>query len=252
MTDDDTAPRKLDLSTTQVMASALAAVSAAFFASWAGTAGTLIGAAVGSVIATVGAATYSYSLKRSAEAVRRRAAQVREASLLAAALPRTGVSRTQAMAAVEQDVEQATAEAEAEQGGLLARLDPRRVALPWGKVALASAAVMLIALVAITSLEGVTGRSLASLAGDDDAGRTTVTSVVDRGSGDAPTQEPTPTEQPTPTQEPTEEPSGPATEAPSIDPTPTTEPAPTTDPSPTADPTPSPGTSPSAEPSTAP
>ena len=54
-------------------------MSGAFFVSWAGTAGTLIGAAVGSVIATVGAATYTWSLRRTSEAARRTAALVKRA-----------------------------------------------------------------------------------------------------------------------------------------------------------------------------
>ena len=48
--DNDQKPaRTLGLSPAQIAGSALSAVSAAFVASWAGTTGTLIGAAVGSV-----------------------------------------------------------------------------------------------------------------------------------------------------------------------------------------------------------
>ena len=79
--------RKLDLTPTQVTGSALAAMSGAFFASWAGTAGTIIGAALGSVIVTVGAATYTWSLQRTRDAVRRTAAQVRQQALTANAQP---------------------------------------------------------------------------------------------------------------------------------------------------------------------
>lgn len=253
MTDDDTA-RKLDLSPIQVMASALAAVSAAFFASWLGTAGTLIGAGVGSIVATVGAATYSYSLKRSAEAVRRRAAAVREASLLNAGLPRPGRSTatpTEQLEAIEEDEAR-------QQPGFWQRLDPRRVSLPWGKVALASAAVMLVALVAITSFEGLTGRSLASILGDDDSGRTTVGNVVN-GGGSTGTEDETPSDQPTQdeTQDDTSTDEDDGSEpdvdpSPTVDPTPSSEPEPSTDPSPTVDPTPSSGTTPTAEPTTAP
>ncbi len=247
MTDDDT-PRKLDLSPIQVMASALAAVSAAFFASWLGTAGTLIGAAVGSVVATVGAATYTYSLNRSAEAVRRRATAVREAAVLGATRPgRSTATPTEQLEAIEEDEAR-------DQPGFWQRLDPRQVSLPWGKVALASAAVMLVALLAITSFEGVTGRSLASLLGNDDSGRTTVGNVVD-GGGSTDTEEETPSDEPTQDDTSTDEDDGSDPEVdptPTADPTPSTDPAPTTEPSPTADPTPSSGTSPTADPTTAP
>ena len=81
--------RKLELSTTQITGSALAAMSGAFFASWAGTTGTIVGAALGSVIVTVGAATYTWSLQRTRDAVKRTAAQVRQSALASNALPRT-------------------------------------------------------------------------------------------------------------------------------------------------------------------
>ncbi len=71
-------PRRLELSPAQIAGSALAAMSGAFFASWAGTTGTLVGAALGSMIATVGAATYTWSLRRTSDAVRRTAGQVRQ------------------------------------------------------------------------------------------------------------------------------------------------------------------------------
>jgi hypothetical protein len=58
------------LSLTQVSGGALAAVTAAVAASFLGVGGTLIGAAVGSVISTVAAALYSNSLSRAARASR--------------------------------------------------------------------------------------------------------------------------------------------------------------------------------------
>src|SRR3954447_15666809 len=58
------------LSVTQVSGGALAAVTAAVGASYLGVAGTLIGAAVGSVISTVAAALYSNSLSRAARVSR--------------------------------------------------------------------------------------------------------------------------------------------------------------------------------------
>lgn len=266
--EDDSTPRKLELSPVQVAASALAATSAAFFASWAGTAGTLIGAALGSVIATVGAATYTYSLKRTSELAKRTAAQVREGALLPNGLPRARASRVDETA-VMPPVDDADVAAEAgEDVAWWRRFDPRGKQLPWGRVALASAAVMLVTLAVLTSFEGVTGRSVSDTVTGDDSSRTTVGNVF-RGGGDTRDEEPAPQEDeqqqpddgatptptddatPTPTPEPTEDP----TEEPSVEPAPTVEPT-TPAPTPTApapdaaEPTEAPDASPSATPST--
>ncbi len=264
--EDDSTPRKLELSPVQVAASALAATSAAFVASWAGTAGTLIGAALGSVIATVGAATYTYSLTRTSEIAKRTAAQVREGALLPNGLPRPRASRVDETA-VMPPVEDA--DDRPQEGADVAwwrRFDPRGKQLPWGRVALASAAVMLVTLAVLTSFEGVTGRSVSDTVTGDDSSRTTVGNVF-RGGGDTRDEEPapqedeqqpddgaTPTEESTPTEEPTPTPTTEPTEEPSVEPTPTVEPT-TPAPTPTApapdaaEPTEAPGASPSVSPS---
>src|SRR3712207_4577894 len=59
------------LSALQVAAGALAAVSAAVIASFFGVAGTVIGAAVASVVSTVGAAVYTESMRRAHAGLRR-------------------------------------------------------------------------------------------------------------------------------------------------------------------------------------
>jgi hypothetical protein len=64
------------LSPVQVLAGALAAVSAAVIASLFGVAGTVIGAAVASVVSTVGAAVYSSSLRRAHRRLIRRGGPV--------------------------------------------------------------------------------------------------------------------------------------------------------------------------------
>src|ERR687890_73777 len=68
-TDKDQA-KGLQLSATQVAAGALASVSSAVVASFFGLAGTLIGAALASVISTVSAALYSSSLHKTNEKLR--------------------------------------------------------------------------------------------------------------------------------------------------------------------------------------
>ena len=220
--------RRLELSPAQVAGSALAAMSGAVFISWAGTAGTLIGAAAGSVIATVGSATYTWSLRRSRDAARRTAERMRQTALVANGRPRS--------------VAETTTTVEEPPG--------RRWDLPWGKVALASLAVMVAAMAGITAVEAVTGRSVSSYTGGGDSSSTTLGSVV--GSGQQPTKDharkptkATPTETSTPTTDtgteaaPTPAPAVPAPSTPAT-------PAPTTDPTPTPtvppDVTPNPGT----------
>jgi hypothetical protein len=56
-------------------------MTGAFLASYLGTAGTVIGAAVGSLIATVGTTAYTWWLRRTSEVVKRTATQVRETGM---------------------------------------------------------------------------------------------------------------------------------------------------------------------------
>jgi hypothetical protein len=62
--------RRIQLSATQVIASALAATTATIAASFLGVAGTVIGAAVASVLTVVGNAVYSHSIQRTSDRVR--------------------------------------------------------------------------------------------------------------------------------------------------------------------------------------
>ena len=123
--------RTLGLSAAQVAGSALAAVSGAILASTAGVTGTVIGAAVASVVATVGAAIYTWSLRRTTVAVRKTAAQVRQAALVNGPLPRTvvqGPLRTikerAAAKSAERDPESSGTRGSGRRRGLVATLDP--------------------------------------------------------------------------------------------------------------------------------
>jgi hypothetical protein len=68
---DTDAPERLSLSVAQVAASCLAAISAAVLCSFFGVAGTVIGTAATSIVATVGSAIYGYSLRRTKSRLRR-------------------------------------------------------------------------------------------------------------------------------------------------------------------------------------
>ena len=68
---DSSPPPRTGLSPLQVIAGGLAASSAAVVASFFGVAGTVIGAALASVVASVSAALYGESLRRTEERLRR-------------------------------------------------------------------------------------------------------------------------------------------------------------------------------------
>jgi len=214
--DNSTHDRSLGLTPAQVVGSALAAMSGAFLASWLGTTGTLVGAAVGSVVATIGAAIYTHSLRRTAEAVKRTAVQARHGVLLTGAVPRPDPNaprRGEPVAPTRAEVEPT------ERRGRLATL----LDLPWLKVTLASLAVLVAALGGVTAVEGITGKPIASLLGQDDGTGTTVGHVVGSDTSSTPSDK-TPKQQtpatpdPTPSEAPSEQPRQPV---PSTSPTPT-------------------------------
>lgn len=198
--DNDKKPRPLGLSPAQVVGSALAAMSVAFFASVAGTTGTIIGAAVGSVIATVGAATYTWSLQRTSEAARRTAELVRQRALAAGTLPRPAARRTGQPAVDEPAGDEQPDE----------DVPDRRWDLPWLKLALASVAVMVVGMAGITAVEAVTGKPIASLFGRDVGTGTTVGHLggTDTGSTkhEAPRHQTPATPAPSPSEQPSQEP----------------------------------------------
>jgi hypothetical protein len=261
----DNEDHKIGLSPAQVAGSALAAVSGAMLASFAGTTGTIIGTAVGSIVATVGAAIYTWSLRRTSAAVRRTAAQVRQTALLTGPLPRTvrdgplraggkrgkdagstedgPVADQQAtLAEAQRAVDEAAAEEE----------ESVRKALPWGKLALTSIAVSVLALVGITTFEAVTGQPISSLLGGDDAKGTTVGNVVHSDNKSSTDNKPTNKDTPAPEESQTPAPDDGSTTAPDVpEPsvTPTT-PTPSDLPSDGASTAPQGG--PTADPSTAP
>ena len=241
MTQDNDKERRLGLTTAQTIGSALAAMSGAIVASLAGTTGTVIGAAVASVIATVGATMYTESIRQTGYAAKKTAAVVRQrGALITGALPRTaadpepqhqpqhrgepGAPDPETTSRSEPAHKDTQAEDEASQKG--------RWELPWGKVAIASLAVMLAGLGGITAVEAVTGEPVSSLLGAEDGQGTTVGHVVG-GDGSAkeepkPEENPPASEESEPTSEPSEDPDAPE---------PSTEPDPTSNPTETPGPT---------------
>lgn len=192
---------KVDVNVVQVVASALAAVSSAVLLSTVGVAGTLIGAAVGSVVATVAGAVYSYSL----EASRSRVAAA--AQLAASArVRRPGRDRTRQVPTDEQP------EQPAQQAGPAWR--ETLAALPWARVALVAAGVFVAAMVVIVSFELIAGKPVSKLT-NGTTGDRSGTSIPGLGGSDKPTR--TPTETSSPAQTTGESPTS-ATESPSASP----------------------------------
>ena len=212
-------PSGLGLSLPQVAGSALAAVSAAVAASWLGVAGTIIGAALGSVVGTVGSAIYAQSLRRGGDAVRRFRPS------------RDGHEVIIGEPAWRQ----------------------RLAELPWRRIVVASALVLGLALATITLVEQIGGKPVSDLTGKRSGEGTTIGRVFDgpRGAeqqspapqdepaepapgpadqpGQDPSQAPVPSQEPTPgpTDQPTQPGQDPApTDQPSDQPTPTAPTAP--------------------------
>lgn len=216
----DAKPAGIDwLATT---AGALAAVTSALLLSTLGAVGTLVGAALGSVAATIGTNLYSQALAKSREKVAKAQALTR---LRSAGL--AGVRQGSSPEPAPGPGDAAAADAEAVTGSE-ARSEPppdegetttstwrdRLRTLPWKRIGLLSLAMFLVVVAAITAFELLAGRSLSSIVGDDDEGRTTISGVTggserrDQKPGDDPSTGATETPEPssTPSDDPTEEP----------------------------------------------
>ena len=115
--------------------------------------------------------------------------------------------------------------------------------LPWKRVALVAAGVFVVAMIAITGFELLTGHAVSSYTGGSDKG--TGSTVPGLGHSDTHTDTPTPTPTPEPSQQPSE--SGDPTPTESGSPSSSAVPTPTPSPSPTETPfssqTPSPSSS---------
>jgi hypothetical protein len=155
------------LSALQVAGGALAAVSAAVVASFFGVAGTVIGAAVASVVSTVGAAVYTESMRRTHAGLRR-------ASSLLVRSPQAPVNRSAG-----------------DRPPLPAHLDPRRSPprrrwRRWAMVAATGVAVFGLAMVVVTTVELIGQKPVSALVGgSDQSGGTTLGSLIDATGGDS-------------------------------------------------------------------
>jgi hypothetical protein len=152
---------RLEINWVNSMGAALAAVSSAVVLSTLGTAGTLIGAAVGSLVITVGGAIYAHSL---------RAARARLAA------GRTVLVRSKGGGTSDGPEER-------EEPSRTDRWQQTLRDLPWKRILVVSAAVFAVAMAAILAFELATGRPVSSYTGGSgDTGGTSVPGIG--GSGD--------------------------------------------------------------------
>lgn len=245
--------QKLGIDWLKTIAAALAAVSSAVLLSTLGAAGTIIGAALGSVIATVGGALYNQGLGRSRE----RLVQAQATALRKAGIAQAEVRRARRHQGDDETVDAHLTHAEERLDEAKGDLDAvarepvgpgwraRFAILPWKRISLVAAGLFATTVLAITAFELVAGETVSSITGGTDGGGgTTITHLGGSGGdtsrhddkppsdGSSPTSEPSnepssgSTDQASPTAgstgEPTESPSGSTTQTP----TPTTPTAP--------------------------
>ncbi len=252
MSDDD--GQKLEIDWLRTMAGALAAVSSAVLLSTLGAAGTLIGAALGSVIATVGGAVYAQGLATSKEQLARAQAAARTKVGLAQAEVLRANRRQGDDTAVRAHLSQAEEQLDEARTDLETLEDEpqekpgwreRLAVLPWKRIAVVAGGIFATAVIAITAFEVATGSSVSEITGGSDKGDGTTIGRI--GGGDDAKQDESPEEQkdepgddpseepssgPTPEDEPSDEPSDAPSEEPSLDPTPSPSlPTPSSEPS---------------------
>ena len=196
--------RRLEIDWVKTVAGALAAVSSAVLLSTLGAAGTIIGAALGSLLVTVGSALYGQGLERSrrrlaqaqSSAVQRvgaAQAEVRRAGRRSARGP-AGASARSGLEHAERHLADARRDLDRVSGdrpppGPPASWRSRLGGLPWRHVALVAAGLFVLAVLLITSFELLAGRSLASYTGGTHGtGGTTITRLggSDHDSGPSP------------------------------------------------------------------
>jgi hypothetical protein len=257
------APAKLDIDWLKTAAGALAAVTTAVLLSTLGAVGTLVGAALGSVAATVGSALYAQGLSRSKNAM----LKAQETALHKVGIAQAEVRRAGRRTGAQHDAHLDLADerlGEAREELDVVEPPPatwreRVAALGWRRVAVLAVATFAVVLVAITGFEALSGRSLSSWTGGSSSGQgTTLGGVADDAGGsgkpgkqDQPKPSPSGFESPSGSDTPSQTPSGTPSETPSETPsgTPTESPAPTEVPTPSSSPSaPVPSGTPTATP----
>ena len=237
---------RFEMSATQLIGGALAAMTAAVIGAQLGVAGTVLGAAIGSLVAGAAGSLYTASLKHTRDKL---------ASAFVGRVGETDVEVTTVSTTTEVDgwttviqPSAAVAPASPDPVATAAEVDGagRPVSRwPWKPILVSTAAVFLLAIAGITGFELISGQSVSGGEG------TTITQVSESRSGgtDTPTQAPSSSTSTEPTPEPSATPGARTSTEPSSEPSQSVEPS--TEPSQSADPSTSTEPTPSATPSTA-
>ena len=186
---DTDAPPTLEIDWLKTAAGALAAVTTAVLLSTLGAVGTLIGAALGSVAATIGSALYAQGLARSRYAV----LKAQETALHKVGIAQAEVRRAGRHDGDEQEAhldlaDERLGEAKEELDEAAQEPPPltmreRFVLLPWRRVAVVAAGTFLVVVLAITAFEALTGESVAQRTGGSDSQGTTIGGVTGNSGG---------------------------------------------------------------------
>jgi hypothetical protein len=196
----------------KTIAGALAAVCAAVIGSFLGVAGTLIGAAVASVIGSVGTEIYQRSLHKGAQ-------KLQGLAVPAFVKVPAAIGTPAVRAASKEDSPSHTVPEKSQRQ------------IRWGRVAMVAGALFVLAMGTLTVTELILGKSVASTVGNSTGARTTFGGLLNPGSSTDTKPAPSPT------------PSTAATEDPATQPTVQSSPdAPTPTPEPTTQPTTAPTT----------
>lgn len=150
----------------RVSAGALAAVSSAVLLSTLGAAGTIIGAALGSVIASVGTSLYTQGIARSRRKMAEQTAVLRRVGIAQAevrrAARRGGMAADAHLEHADEELDEARAELdEVDEESWKDRLR----ALPWKRIGIVAAGLFLVTVLLITGFELITGRPVSSYTG---------------------------------------------------------------------------------------
>jgi hypothetical protein len=192
--------KRPDISVIQVVAGALAALTAAVLASTFGVEGTITGAAFGSVVATVGGAWYGWSLERTHHRLRPKVENIASNARSKADKDQpanrtvTSVAPTSPTGAEpDQQGKAGGAERGPGIGHTFEETAELRRKPRWLTLGLAAFGAFVIAMAAITVYEVITGKPVSAQVGGSDVSGTTINPRPDT----APTPEPTesPTEQ---------------------------------------------------------
>ena len=176
---------KLELSGPQIIGGALAAASAAVAASWLGVAGTVLGAVIVSLVASIGSALYTHSLERSSSRDPRVAARQSRSGRFADARRGGRRSRDRGAAARRDTGCRRRRPPESSGAARRAPASGRSRGAPSRVSALASLA---LAAAVLTGFETFVGKPASSITGAGDDGGTTVSQLVGNGSSTARTR----------------------------------------------------------------